>query len=124
MTVSLFTSRIDGMSDRLVLDYGRMLGPATGGRGVDPQRFDSLADTFREVHADVAARRAAGKLGFFELPYERAIVDQIRSFGEGLGQSFQNIAVLGIGGSALGTTALQHALLRPHWNELDDEARD
>jgi glucose-6-phosphate isomerase len=112
------------MSDRLVLDYGRMLAPATGGRGVEPQRFDAMAARFGEIHADVAGRRAAGKLGFFELPYERAIVDQIRSFGEGLGQSFQNIAVLGIGGSALGTTALQQALLRPHWNELDDEARD
>jgi glucose-6-phosphate isomerase len=112
------------MSDRLVLDYGRMLAPATGGRGIDPQRVDAMAAQFRDVHAAVTARRVAGKLGFFELPYERAVVDQIRSFAEGLGQSFQNIVVLGIGGSALGTTALQHALLRPHWNELDDEARD
>jgi glucose-6-phosphate isomerase len=32
--------------------------------------------------------------------------------------------VLGIGGSALGTTALRTALLDPWWNEMDDEARD
>src|SRR5919106_3994612 len=112
------------MSDRLVLEYGSMLAPATGGRGIDPQRLDALASSFADIHADVEARRAAGKLGFFELPYERAVVDQIRSFGEGLGQSFHNVVVLGIGGSALGATALQHALLRPHWNELDDEKRE
>jgi glucose-6-phosphate isomerase len=112
------------MSDRLVLDYGRMLATATAGRGIDPHRVDAMAARFREVHAGVAAQRTAGKLGFFELPYERAVVDQIRSFGDGLGQSFQNVVVLGIGGSALGTTALQHALLRPQWNELDDERRD
>lgn len=112
------------MADRLVLDYGRMLAPATDGRGIDPQRLEGSAERFRAVHADVAARRDAGKLGFFALPYERSVVDQIRSFGEGIGQSFQNVVVLGIGGSALGTIALQQALLRPHWNELDDEARD
>ncbi len=32
--------------------------------------------------------------------------------------------ILGIGGSALGTTTLRDALLGPHWNELDEEARD
>jgi glucose-6-phosphate isomerase len=112
------------MPDRLTLDYGAMLAPATGGRGIDPRRLDALASSFRDVHADIEARRAAGGLGFFELPYERAVADRIRSFGEGLGQSFNNVVVLGIGGSALGATALQQALLRPHWNELDDEARD
>src|SRR5687767_1380905 len=112
------------MSDRLTLDYSRMLAPATGGRGVDPASLDALADQFRAAQADVESRRAAGKLAFFDLPYERATVDEIRAFGDGIGQSFGTVVVLGIGGSALGTTALQQALLKPHWNELDDEARE
>jgi glucose-6-phosphate isomerase len=66
----------------------------------------------------------AGELGFFDLPYEKEIVEQIRSFADGLGQAFDTIVVLGIGGSALGTIALQNALLNPFWNELDDEARE
>src|SRR5690606_10832787 len=41
-----------------------------------------------------------------------------------VGQMNDTVVVLGIGGSALGTIALQNALLKPHWNELDDEARD
>jgi glucose-6-phosphate isomerase len=112
------------MSDRLILDYNRMLTPATGDRGIDPARLDELAHRFRDVQGDVEQRRAAGQLAFFDLPYERQTVEQIRSFADGLGQAFDTVVVLGIGGSALGTIALQNALLAPHWNELDDEARD
>jgi glucose-6-phosphate isomerase len=111
------------MSERLVLDYDRMLAPSVAG-GIDAARLDEMAARFADLHADVEARRAAGKLGFFDLPYEQTVVEQIRNFGDGLGQVFDNVVVLGIGGSALGTIALQQALLRPHWNELDGEGRD
>jgi glucose-6-phosphate isomerase len=112
------------MSDRIILDYGGMLAPATGGRGVEEAQLDALAGRFGAVHADVERRRTAGQLGFFALPYERKVVEQIRSFADGLGQAYDTIVVLGIGGSALGTIALQNALLAPHWNELDGEGRD
>lgn len=112
------------MSDRLILDYGRMMDGPTGGRGIQQAALDGLAPRFADIHADVEARRAAGRLGFFELPYERTVVERIRSFADGVGQAFDTVVVLGIGGSALGTIALQNALLRPHWNELTDEERD
>src|SRR5688572_452354 len=112
------------MSDRLILDYTRMMADATDGRGIDANVLDALAPRMRDIHADVEQRRAAHELGFFELPYEQSVVDQIRTFAEGLGQAFDTFVVLGIGGSALGTIALQNALLKPHWNELDDETRE
>ena len=40
------------------------------------------------------------------------------------GEAFDTIVVLGIGGSALGASALLQALKPPHWNELSDEARE
>lgn len=111
------------MSERLILDYNRMLAGGAG-RGIDPQQLEAVAEPFRRVHEAVAERRRSGELGFFDLPYQKQVVEQIRSFADGLGQAFDNVVVLGIGGSALGTIALQNALLPPHWNELDDEARD
>jgi glucose-6-phosphate isomerase len=36
---------------------------------------------------------------------------------------FKNFVVLGIGGSALGTVALQNALLHPYYNQLPDDRR-
>jgi glucose-6-phosphate isomerase len=112
------------MADRLELDYNNMLAPRLGGRGLQPETLDRAVESFRAVHADVERRRAAGQLAFFELPYEDRLVPQIRAFADGAGQSFDTIVVLGIGGSALGTTALHNALSRPFWNELDDERRD
>ena len=48
----------------------------------------------------------------------------IRSFAEGLGQAYDHVLVLGIGGSALGVKALLNALREPGWNELGDEGRE
>jgi len=110
---------------RISLDYTRMLSPALGGgRGIDPERLDALADRFREVHAEVDRRREEGELGFFDLPHAEEEVARIVEFADGPGQAFQNVVVLGIGGSALGATALRSALCPPGWNELPDEERD
>jgi glucose-6-phosphate isomerase len=108
----------------ITLDYNNMLAPRLGGRGIDPAKLDALADRFRQAHADTARRRDSGELGFFALPDGGETVDAIRQFAEGAGQAFSNVVVLGIGGSALGTTAMRSALKHPLWNELDDEARD
>jgi glucose-6-phosphate isomerase len=109
---------------RLTLDYGNMMAPRLGGRGVDPARLDALQDRFAEVHADVRRRRDGGELGFYQLLDPSELPDRIQTFAEGPGQAFENVVVLGIGGSALGATALLHALRGPDWNERDDEARD
>jgi len=111
--------------DGIVLDYNNMLAPRLGGgHGVDPARLDALAERFREAHADARRRRDSGELGFYALPDEAETVHAIEAFAEGVGQTFSNVVVLGIGGSALGTIALRTALLHPLWNELSDDERE
>jgi glucose-6-phosphate isomerase len=112
------------MSDRIVLDYDNMLVPRAGARAIDPADLAAAADRFRTIHEGVERRRAAGELAFYALPQDSATVREIRDFAEGVGQAFDTVVVLGIGGSALGATALRQAVLKPFWNELDDEARD
>jgi glucose-6-phosphate isomerase len=113
-----------GPNDRITLDYGNMLAPRLAGRGIDPRRLAEVKDAFKDAHADVQRRRAAGELGFFDLLEPSELTDQIRSFADGPGQAFENVVVLGIGGSALGTTALRNALRGTDWNQRDDEGRD
>jgi glucose-6-phosphate isomerase len=124
MPDALTRDRDAPMSERILLDYNNMLAPRLGGRGIAPHRLEAAAVRFRQAHEDVQRRRAAGELGFFDLPGQRDVLADIRSFADGIGQAFDTVVVLGIGGSALGTLALQQALLPPRWNELDDEARD
>src|SRR5687768_15537172 len=112
------------MSGRVTLDYNNMMTPALNGRGISPELLARYAARFKQVQHDVDGARVRGEIGFFKLPGARDVVRDIRGFADGIGQVFDTVVVLGIGGSALGTLALQQALLKPHWNELSDEQRD
>ena len=112
------------MTQRLVLDYNNMMAPALNGRGVTEGKLAEYAERFRTVHEKVERARESGEIGFFKLPEDREVVREIRTFADGIGQAFDTVVVLGIGGSALGTLALQQALLKPGWNELTDDERD
>ena len=107
------------------LHYGRMLSDRLDGEhGLPRTRLADLTRQFGEVQAEVRRRRGAGEYGFYRLGEQAQAVQQIRRFAEGVGQAFDHVLVLGIGGSALGMKALLNALKRPGWNELDDEGRD
>ena len=107
------------------LSYGRMMQDGLDGEhGLSRARLEELELRFRDVQAEVAARRAEGEYGFYDLAEQAATVKSIAGFAEGLGQAHDHVVVLGIGGSALGARALLNALRPPAWNELDDEGRE
>jgi len=107
------------------LHYGRMLSDKLDGQhGLVRNRMAELVHRFGAVFAEVETRRNQGEYGFYGLGGQDDIVAGIRKFAEGVGQAYDHVLVLGIGGSALGTRALVNALRPPAWNELDDEARE
>ena len=57
-----------------------------------------------------------------ELPFQSDLESLVRLADE-LAVQFDNLVVLGIGGSALGTRAIARALLPQHYNLLDREQR-
>ena len=108
----------------LRLDYANLLHPHLPG-GADPARLQGdLAERFARAHAGVEERRAGGDMGFFDLPYASDTLARVKELAEGFGQWFEDVVVLGIGGSGLGTIALRDALLGPYWNERSDEGRE
>jgi glucose-6-phosphate isomerase len=107
------------------LHYGRIFADKLDGEhGLPRTRLDDLIRRFPAVQSEVAARRRDGEYGFYALGEQTQTVNAIRRFAEGIGQAYDHVLVLGIGGSALGTKALVNALRPPAWNELDDEARE
>lgn len=107
------------------LRYGRMIADRLDGEhGLPRARLQDLAQRFPAVLNEVRARRREGEYGFYELGEQAQTVAAIRRFAEGIGQAYDHVLVLGIGGSALGTKALVNALRPAAWNELDDEARE
>jgi len=110
--------------DQVRFDYGNLMAPRVEG-GTDPDALEGpLAAAFERAHARFERRRDDGELGFLDLPYASETVAQVAELADGFGQWFEDVVVLGIGGSGLGGIALRDALLGPFWNQLGDEERD
>jgi len=107
------------------LGYGRMFSDRLDGmHGLPRAVLDELGGRFPLVQDELRSRRQLGEYGFISLGEQAGTVAEIRRFADGVGQAFDHVLVLGIGGSALGTRALVSALRPPAWNELSDEARE
>lgn len=108
----------------LSIDFTNMMaGPLPSGAGITEAQWALGASRFRDVYARVAARHAAGTLGFIDLPADESGVEAVLAVARRVGGTIDHVLLLGIGGSALGPIALRSALRPPHWNELDDTAR-
>jgi len=63
-------------------------------------------------------------LQWMNLGYNEETVWYVKEFAAQVRGRFDNVLVLGIGGSALGGIAVSEALLKPYWNLLTPEQRD
>jgi len=108
----------------LRLDFGNLMSARVQG-GIPAERFDhDLRERFLSALASVDERRASGDMGFFDLPYAAETVSEVRQLAEGFGQWFEDVVLLGIGGSGLGAIVIRDALLGPYWNERSDAERE
>jgi glucose-6-phosphate isomerase len=107
----------------LRIDYTNMMGDVING-GIAAADWASGPDAFRRAHAGLNGRRDAGELGFLTLPTDDALHRQSTDFAAKAKARFDDVVVLGIGGSALGPIALRTALLEPAWNSLTAKERD
>lgn len=107
----------------LRLDYSNMMvGHASAGIP-EPQLRDA-GQRFREAHGSLVRDRAAGRLGFLDLPGDSGLHERVTRFASDVRGNYRDVVVLGIGGSALGPIALRTALCPPMWNVLDEGHRD
>ena len=63
-------------------------------------------------------------LQWMNLGYNEETVWYVKEFASMVRNRFDNVVILGIGGSALGGIAVTEALLKPYWNFLTKEERD
>jgi glucose-6-phosphate isomerase len=107
--------------DRLTLDVNGCFDAAAGGLG----RADLVAVSAAAKGAfdGFEARRRTGELGFADLPRDTETAEASVHLAKELGGRFENLLVLGIGGSSLGGRALLNALCHPFHNLLPRERR-
>src|SRR3954470_14971993 len=107
----------------LRLDYTNMLADVVEG-GVAIADWQQAEKDFGGLLSKVAALRAKGVLGFLELPSDRTLADSVTTYAKSVAGKFDDVIVLGIGGSALGPIAIRTALLAPNWNALSKSERN
>lgn len=106
----------------LTIDFTNMMATAlAGGAGISEQQWEEGASAFRHAHIAVHARTR--DLGFLTVPTNTAALDTTMALADRLTGRFDDVLLLGIGGSALGPIALRTALCPPQWNTLDASAR-
>jgi glucose-6-phosphate isomerase len=102
--------------DRLRIDYTNALSSAVGDEhGIAPAELEALAGPSRTALASVLARRERD-LRWLDLPRQEKVHQEILDYAASVQGRFENVVVLGIGGSALGNIALQTALNSPYHN--------
>jgi glucose-6-phosphate isomerase len=107
--------------ERLALDVNGCFDPAAG--GLARAELDALAPAAKGAFDAFEARRRAGELGFADLPRDRAGAEAAVRLARELSARFENLLVLGIGGSSLGGRAIVSALCHPFHNLLPRERR-
>ena len=104
----------------LKLDYSNMMIPEGG---ITSDSWKSAPERFKAAKAGFAKLASSGEVGFAELPSDKALIDQVDQYvGKARGK-YDDVVILGIGGSALGPIALRTALRPSGWNMLDARAR-
>jgi glucose-6-phosphate isomerase len=105
----------------LRLDYSNMMiSPG----GIDQKAWGDAPKQFGAAKRGFDALRGGGTVGFIDLPRNAALLDQVTSFANRARGKYDDVVILGIGGSALGPIALRTALRPSGWNMLDDKARE
>ena len=95
--------------------------------GLDLMReFNDYQDKISQIITELNKqkdKRGQG-LQWMNLGYSEETAWYVKEYAALVKGRFDNVLVLGIGGSALGGLAVTHSLLRPYWNFLSKEERD
>ena len=90
------------------------------------EEFANYKDRITSIIADLNKRKdKPGQwLQWMNLGYSEETLWYVKEYASMVEGRFDNILVLGIGGSALGGLAVTEALLKPYWNLLSPEQRN
>ena len=109
-------------------DYRNILQEVIGeenGLNINAE-FDNYRDIIHKIIADLNSNKdkPGQKLQWMNLGYNEETSWYVREFAAMVENRFDDILILGLGGSALGGKAVCEALLPPYWNFLTKDQRN
>lgn len=111
-------------SMRIRYDYTNMLADVVGPkRGATEAEIDEMEFRLAAALDVLRMRRSPKDLAWLDLPHRQEMALDVLAYAREVEGVFDDILLLGIGGSALGVSALKTALLPLHSNLLSPEER-
>lgn len=111
------------MPAQLGLDYTHCMEEVIKIDGLGKSELKSMQKNLVQAQKEINRKKKEGLLGLMELPYKTAEVREIKGIVSKLKSKFENVVVLGIGGSALGNIMLQNSLNHLYYNLLPKDKR-
>jgi glucose-6-phosphate isomerase len=103
------------------INYSNMIGDAVG--GIPEAEWTQASSDFERAFSGFEKLRSGGTVGFIDIARDAALRDQAISFAARAKGRYDDVVILGIGGSALGPIAMRTALRPSGWNMLSSSAR-
>lgn len=104
------------MSNALSLDFNFATTEQVGAAGLTRADLEALAPKVTQALQGLEAAHSAGSLQFFSLPDDTAAAKAAVDLAHALAKDFDDLVVLGIGGSSLGAKAVVAGLVHPFHN--------
>jgi len=104
------------------MDYNNLMAEAVGDSGLTQDDLKTIREALTSAARNVEGQYKKGALPFMDLPFKAEDVRKFQSLAESF-KKFENMVVLGIGGSALGTKAVFNALRPLNHNYLPQAKR-
>ncbi len=98
----------------LNIDLSGLMDVALGADGLAAADLDAIAERAAAAVDTTRAQRAAGDIGFLDLPDDSALARRAMDFARDLPEHIDTMVILGIGGSSLGPQAVYRALAHPY----------
>jgi glucose-6-phosphate isomerase len=106
------------------LEYGNCLTTAVGQvHGLSKAELKRSEAAVKAAISEIEKERKQGQHRYRDLPDDTAMLNAVQAAVRRYQGKFENLVVLGIGGSALGNMALQTALNSAYYNLQDNKSR-
>ncbi len=113
------------IKSNLKLDLSNLMAGQIGSdHGISEREFKTVRNSARTAYDKCMGRFTAGEIGFMKIPMDSGAIDQINAFAKEHKNLWENLVIIGIGGSSLGITMLLDALCHPYHNFLNRELRN
>jgi len=109
----------------ITLDITHLFSEIVGEEnGITPKDLEAIRKELLTAYSEFSTARKSGKYPYLEVPYDDDLISGVMDAASEFQGQFENLIILGIGGSTLGFSACFKALCHPYYDLLTSDQRN